>query len=56
MKRTISITIDESLIQELDKVKGFCPRSTYINHILEVFLKIKTEDGRLDELNKLLQK
>jgi len=56
MKRTISITLDEEIIKKLDSIKEFCPRSTYINHILKVFLKIKTEKELLHGLNRLLEK
>ena len=35
MKARFSITLDEDVLEELDKIRNDIPRSTYINKILK---------------------
>jgi metal-responsive CopG/Arc/MetJ family transcriptional regulator len=34
MKIKINVTVDEELIEKLDKKRGLIPRSTYINELI----------------------
>lgn len=39
MKKRIDITLDEEVIEELDKKRKLVPRSPYINEVLKKHLK-----------------
>ena len=56
MKRRVTINIEETHLQEIDKLRGLVSRSAYLDHLLTVFLKYKSEEDARHELNKLLSK
>ena len=44
MKKTISITLDKQLLAEIDDMREFVPRSTFIGNILKWSLNFQTAD------------
>lgn len=42
MKKTVALTLDIELIDSIDKIRGYVPRSTFINKLLEKNLTFQT--------------
>jgi hypothetical protein len=43
-KKIICITIDKSLLKDIDKIRGYIPRATFINNILSWSLNLQSAD------------
>lgn len=49
MKQRICISVDKSVLKDIDKVRDYAARSSYINHILKKHLEFRTAKELLGE-------
>ncbi len=48
-KERISITIEKQLLKDIDRIRGYIPRSTFIDKFLERYLSFQTAEQLLNK-------